>query len=732
VTVAPPSIRIVILIVAVAGLLGGLLPAASAHAAQGPPERPGTRQVMFVGNNWDGTADIIDARTFERLDRINIIPDKEERMAEIRSDPERLAFFLAIQQGIGKGHNQYVDDMFSTHDGELVAVSRPSFADVVGIDLETEEIVWRFEMEGQRTDHMAVSPDGETLLVSDSTANVGHELDIRTGEKTGEFPSGDSPHESVYTADGEKIIHASIGRVYTPTDRSEIGAARSTSKGKRFFQIVDADSLEVEERVNMGNKLEEAGYPDMSAAVRPLTLSPDEKTVYLQVSFHHGFVEYDLANQQVVDVAELPISEAAENTPEEQYLLDSAHHGMASKPDGSKLCVAGTVSNYAAIVDPDGYEPNIVSKGAKPYWSTTGADGEHCWVSYSGDNEVAVVDYETEEEVARIPVGFHPQRVRVGVIRNEYLDPTERVGGRSRLETARLAAAETYPDGADTVVLGRADDYADALTGGPLSAHLNAPLMLTARDGLSSETAGQIADLGASNAVLLGGPEALSPQVAEDLQQQGVSTRRVAGPSRYATAAAVAEELPDSGEVFVAEGDDPDPSRGFPDAVSASGIASTQTRPVLLATTDTLPPATAQALEGGTDATIVGGPTAISDDVAGKVDQNSAETTRLAGANRYATSAAVAEEAVARGISPATTWAATGRDFPDALVAGAAAGSDNGLLVLVDGQNTDGAEPVRQFLSENASQIETLKLAGDYQAITRPVEQRLLNTLGQG
>src|ERR671914_381061 len=395
-----------------------------AVAQEGPPQRPDIRPVMFVGNNWEGTADIVDARTFERLARIDTIPDKEERLAEIRRDPVRLAFFLAIRQFVGEGNDQYTDDMFTSHDGRFVYVSRPSFADVVGISLETGQIVWRFPMEGQRSDHMAISPDGESLLVSDSTANKVHRLDTRTGRKTGEFPSGDSPHENNYSKDGGLVFHASIGRVYTPTDQSLLGPLeliRDTSKGERWFQVVDANTMQVLTRVDMGQKLEEAGYPEMESAVRPMALSPDERTLYAQISFHHGFIEYDLQQQRVLRVANLPISDEARNTPREQYLLDSAHHGLAMNPAGTKLCAAGTMSDYAAIVRRDSFAHTVFQVGEKPYWSTNGLGGRHCWVSVSGDDKVVVLDYRRERQVAEVPVGDHPQRVRLGAVKHRRL-----------------------------------------------------------------------------------------------------------------------------------------------------------------------------------------------------------------------------------------------------------------------------------------------------------------------
>jgi hypothetical protein len=172
--------------------------------------------VMFVGNNWDGTADIIDARTFERLARIDTIPDKDERLREIYANPVRLAFFLAIRMFVGEGHDQYTDDMFTTHDGTLVAVSRPSFADVVGIDLGTQEIVWRFPMEGQRADHMALSPDGSIRLHGEQGPRARHPH----RREDGRVPVRRLPATTTRTTASGSSTPASGGSTRRPTARS--------------------------------------------------------------------------------------------------------------------------------------------------------------------------------------------------------------------------------------------------------------------------------------------------------------------------------------------------------------------------------------------------------------------------------------------------------------------------------------------------------------------------------
>lgn len=368
----------------------------------------GKVEVLLVGNNWDGTADIIGVPSYKRLKRINVVPDLDERMKEIKRNLIRWGYFIGIRHLIGEGNDQLVDDLFASKDGRTLFISRPSLADVVAIDIDSGEIVWRTPVAGMRADHMAISPDGTHLAVSASTANVVHMIDTASGEIVGEFESGDSPHENNFSLDGSKLFHASIGFVYTPLD----GPLMSTTKGERYFQVVDAKTLEILSRVDMGEKLAEAGYPDMASAVRPMAVSPDERFVYLQVSFFHGMIEYDLEQQKVTRVYELPISEKAQGLRRDQYLLDSAHHGLAMNGVGTKLCVAGTMSDYAAIVSRDTGEYRLHPLGATTYWATSSQDGRYCYVSVAGDDTISVISYDTEEEVARIPVGDHPQRAR--------------------------------------------------------------------------------------------------------------------------------------------------------------------------------------------------------------------------------------------------------------------------------------------------------------------------------
>ena len=155
---------------------------------------------------------------------------------------------------------------------------------------------------------------------------------------------------------------------------------------------------------------------------------------------------------------------------------------------------------------------------------------------------------------------------------------------------------------------------------------------------------------------------------------------RLSGADRYATAAAIsaASFSPGVPIAYVATG------ANFPDALAAGAAAVRRGGPVLLVTSSNVPGATAKELARLDPAQIVvvGGGSIVSQ---GVVDQlrpyaTTGTVRRLAGANRYATAAAISRDAFPRDVPVA--YVATGMNFPDALAGVAAAGSGGGPVLL--------------------------------------------------
>jgi putative cell wall-binding protein len=188
-------------------------------------------------------------------------------------------------------------------------------------------------------------------------------------------------------------------------------------------------------------------------------------------------------------------------------------------------------------------------------------------------------------------------------------------------------------------------------------------------------------ECGVVDVVVVGGPSVVSNSVLTELDGLvSGSVTRVWGSNRYATAAALsnANFAPGVSTVFIATGEN------FPDALAAGPAAGIEDSPILLVRQNAVPSETAAELTRLSPSRIVvaGGPAVVSDGVMTTLDGfTSGTVTRMWGANRYATAAAVSAATFSPGVS--TVYVATGANFPDALAGGPAGVINDGPILLV-------------------------------------------------
>lgn len=293
-----------------------------------------------------------------------------------------------------------------------------------------------------------------------------------------------------------------------------------------------------------------------------------------------------------------------------------------------------------------------------------------------------------------------------------------RLAGAGRVDSAAVAAMDGWGDtGADTAVLATAWDYADALAATALAAGRDAPVLLTPGDALAAQAAATLDALGVDTVVVMGGEAAIAPAVTDELAARGHDVVRVEGPTRFDTAADAARASAVDAPLVGLPGDPSDELAGatvdevalargtdWPDALSAGALGASGDRvPTLLTLRDELHPAARAALADLDPETVhlIGGTGVLSQAVADELKAEGYAVNRFAGSTRFATSALVARDALARDDRD-TAVLASGQTFPDALAAGAYSARSEGVLALVARDRLDLAPPVRDLLAEGA------------------------------
>lgn len=287
----------------------------------------------------------------------------------------------------------------------------------------------------------------------------------------------------------------------------------------------------------------------------------------------------------------------------------------------------------------------------------------------------------------------------------------DRLAGVDRITTAVAVSKVAFPDQASAAgaVLARADAFPDALAAGPYAKRRGGPVLLTDGLRLSDAVRTELARLlpPGATVTIVGGTAGISVEVERELQGAGWQVERVAGANRHDTSAELALRVGSSdGTAIVTTG------ASFPDALAVSAHAVSRGVPILLVQRDEVPQSVRDALAtlGITRTIVVGGPNAVSAEVAAQLPQ----PTRISGEDRFETAVAVARTLYG-GPSLTDVFLASGQNFPDALAGGLLAGLRGSPVLLA--QPDVLPEPTRSFLAEYATQIRYVVALGGAAAV---------------
>lgn len=282
----------------------------------------------------------------------------------------------------------------------------------------------------------------------------------------------------------------------------------------------------------------------------------------------------------------------------------------------------------------------------------------------------------------------------------------------------------------EAVIIATQETYWDALAAASLAGAKNAPILLTNKSSLPSQTASEIKRLGAKTAYVMGGPIAIASSVDDQIKAAGCTTvTRVYGQDQQGTARKIADALGTSRSktCIIAT------SNGFQDALSAGPYAYAKKAPIFLteASGNVLSSETLAAIKSGgyTRVVIAGGPIAVSSSVESQLSSigiSGSSVKRVYGQTEYETSVALAEFSVSEGMSVSSMAIATGTTYWDALTGTALCGKNNSVLVLVSSYNTSAIDT---FVKSNKSSVKNGTVFGGEIAVSKAVWQHLMDAM---
>lgn len=286
---------------------------------------------------------------------------------------------------------------------------------------------------------------------------------------------------------------------------------------------------------------------------------------------------------------------------------------LAGHPDGADEVVIAAAANF-----PDALAGGPLAHSLDAPLLLSGRD----------DLSVATLDALAKLQPERVTILGGTAAVGQAVedrLRGRYT--VRRLSGLGRIETATAIAAALGASH-ERVFLADARSFPDALSAAAPGGLLGMPILLTGPDTLAPPTAAFLRQADTREVVIVGGASAVGDTVAEQLRASGLTVSRLAGSSRFGTAAAVnrwaAARLPrlrDNGLVVAA-------GASFADALAGGPLAAGRRQLLMIAPTQDIgadPEAKAYFAELAAgdllETTLIGGHAALSSYAQWQLDQ---------------------------------------------------------------------------------------------------------------
>lgn len=287
----------------------------------------------------------------------------------------------------------------------------------------------------------------------------------------------------------------------------------------------------------------------------------------------------------------------------------------------------------------------------------------------------------------------------------EDLINVDRIYGQNRFKNAVEISKKGW-ETASKVFLANGHKYADALTGSPLAALNDSPILLTRDNVLPEETLAELNRLNAKEVVILGGELSVPKHIADTLVKNGFTVTRIGGNNRYTQAELVANEIMKTKgknrDAFLASGE------VFSDALSIATVASNKRLPIFLTRGNRLEQSVLNAIPYVNSWTIIGGELTINKSVEDEMKAEGATVRRIAGRDRYEVNRNVMNF---YGTPEDHMYVTSGEHYSDTLPASVLASKEKSGVLLVR-NNRDKTIREQKFFAQNQNRIEDFTFIG--------------------